>query len=418
MIGYILVKRMYRPYIVIALFMYACLMYRTLENTCVSSDTKTLLDNKDQQRMKSMFVNRDAKSDNISDTLSMLRKEYNLLENKRMDFVSTLQTMISLYRNTDKAFPLNSFQSRSQDSQSDKDVSPREAPDHETKYLINCENIHEVHLHSKIGHGVSKQTFRGHFRGKHVAVKMVTRHQIEVKSCIEQLNKSDPDFISYRSRCFVFSTMKLMKEILLLQQLNHPGFVRLLGFCVRNEESDTTDLNERGIVSVFELGERLVTYSLQTLTWKEKLKIAVELADFLHYLEFSPLGSLRIRDFKEDHFLMVNGSLKMIDLDDVDNLEPSCTVYISIDTQIQQAKSGNQNGCEFGLTCQKGMCLGFNARQNIKFMNRIFFKILLFPTMFPDKLSREVGSILADLDDNAITAGVLCNKLKTINSYQ
>ncbi|WAR28084.1 hypothetical protein MAR_013788 [Mya arenaria] len=78
----------------------------------------------------------------------------------------------------------------------------------------------------------------------------------------------------------------------------------------------------------------------------------------------------------------------------------------------------NHDRCEFGLTCQKGLCLGFNARQNIKFMTKILSKILLFSPVYPDQLSREVGSILTDLDDNAITSWVLYSKLKTINSYR
>ncbi|KAH3807221.1 hypothetical protein DPMN_135556 [Dreissena polymorpha] len=73
-----------------------------------------------------------------------------------------------------------------------------------------------------------------------VAVKMVTRHQREVRHCIEKLNHSDTEFLSHRAKCFMFSNMKLMKEILMLEQLSHPGFIKLLGYCVRNEEIAVT----------------------------------------------------------------------------------------------------------------------------------------------------------------------------------
>ena len=184
-----------------------------------------------------------------------------------------------------------------------------------------------IKLQAKIGHGVYKQTFKGTFRGIPVAVKMVTRHQREVKTCIDAINGSVTMRAEQRAKYFVHPSMKLMKEILLLEQLNHPGFVKRLGYCVRSEESDTSDLSERGAVSVFELGQKLMLGNLQLTTWQERIRHSVNLAEFLHYLEHSPLGSLITRDFKEGHFLMVGTRIKIIDLDDVDNLEPSCDNY-------------------------------------------------------------------------------------------
>ena len=126
-------------------------------------------------------------------------------------------------------------------------------------HMFNCTNIHMIEIESKIGHGVSKQTFKGNYKGLPVAVKMVTRNQKDVRTCINAINVSDHNSAEQRSRCFVFPTMKLMKEILLLEQLDHPGFVPLLGYCVRSEESDTRDLSERGVISVFELRTAIPT---------------------------------------------------------------------------------------------------------------------------------------------------------------
>ncbi|KAH3807247.1 hypothetical protein DPMN_135582 [Dreissena polymorpha] len=103
---------------------------------------------------------------------------------------------------------------------------------------------------------------------------MVTLHQREVRHCIENLNQSDTEFLSHRAKCFMFSHMKLMKEILMLEQLSHPGFIKLLGYCVFNEESDTIDLSERGVIIVSELRTRISVYSLQTLIWREKISIS------------------------------------------------------------------------------------------------------------------------------------------------
>lgn len=423
MSGNVISRRLYKTYIVLPLLIYACLMYRMLESTC----DKQQIPNEETVALDSFYDPTSRKImqfyGNRTDKLFEIVQDYKEIEQRRTEVLKSLKNFIS--KNVSKHADENSVSEikylldnlASFESHGSRRIYTKADTISFVKrprYLINCSNIHEVHLITKIGHGVSKQTFKADFNGIPVAVKMVTRHQSEVKSCIDKINDNHPKKNELRSKCFVFPSMKLMKEILLLEQISHPGFVQLLGYCIRNEESETTDLTERGIVSVFELGERVMYYNLQTLTWQQRLTIATELSDFLNYLEHSPLGSLRIRDFKEDHFLMINNSLKMIDLDDVDNLEPACHVYVSADTQAELARNGKHNGCDFDLTCQRGMCIGFNAKQNMKFMNKLFFKRLLFPTLFPKVISQETGSLLAEIDSNHLTAGRLSQKLLQI----
>lgn len=66
-----------------------------------------------------------------------------------------------------------------------------------------------------------------------------------------------------RQRCYTPPTARLMKEILLSQQLQHHNLATLLGYCVRSEESDSTDISEHGVISVYELGSRFVLDNLQ-----------------------------------------------------------------------------------------------------------------------------------------------------------
>ncbi|GFS26341.1 protein kinase domain-containing protein, cytoplasmic [Elysia marginata] len=63
------------------------------------------------------------------------------------------------------------------------------------------------------------------------------------------------------------------------------------------------------------------------------------MASLLNYLEFSPLGSLVVPDFKEGHLIIANDSLKLIDLDDVNNLEPECGL-----------KRTSDDKCPYGLS--------------------------------------------------------------------
>ncbi|KAK6195618.1 hypothetical protein SNE40_001007 [Patella caerulea] len=275
------------------------------------------------------------------------------------------------------------------------------------RYLFNCSNIHDIKIKKKIGHGVSKQTFLGEYNGEHVAVKMVTRHLRDVRDCFDDIKQRNVDTPQTRSKCFAIPTMKLMKEILFLEQINHPNLVSLLGYCVRSEESDSTDISEHGVVAVYEHGQRFVVDSLQLESWQLRLQQAVELADFLDYLENSPLGSLIVPDFKEGHFLFVDYSIKMIDLDDVNNIEPQCGLH---------PKIVDDDKCEYDLKCLRAQCIGFNAKTNMKHMNRLLFKRLLFPLTFPDVIMKNIGQVSAQLDSLSYSGRELFNELRSLQN--
>lgn len=274
-------------------------------------------------------------------------------------------------------------------------------------YPFNCTNISSVKLKKKIGHGVSKQTFLGEFQGHNVAVKMVTRHIHDVKTCLDNVSGDEATSAGARSKCYAYSTLKLMKEVLLAEQLHHPNIAQLLGYCVRSEESDSTDIAEHGVVSVYELGTRFVLDGLQILPWPVKLRHALEMADLLHYLHHSPLGSLVIPDFKEGHFVIVNSSLKLIDLDDINNIEPACAAT---------SAKGDRSECEYGVKCQRALCVGFNAKENLKNMNRLILKRLLFPLTFPEVVVKELGQLNAHLDLLTLSAADLKKQLLLIQA--
>ena len=292
------------------------------------------------------------------------------------------------------------------------------------RYMFNCSNIHQIKLIKKVGHGVSKQAFLGRYRKSTpnggykdmaVAVKMVTRHQKDVRLCVEGLKQNSQNSIDHqRFQCFVFPNMKLMKEILLLEQLDSPGLVQLLGYCVRSEETDSTDMSEHGVIAVYEYGERFVLENLQYFPIREKIKLSIKLAEFLIYLENSPLGSLRVKDFKPDHFLKVNSTLKMIDMDDVDNIEPSCDIYSEVELPVAPDTDPRFRSCDNGIQCTMGLCIGDNAIQNLKSMNRLFFKRLLYPISFPSHLTESISETNVRLDTLTITSGELIEFLRSV----
>lgn len=272
---------------------------------------------------------------------------------------------------------------------------------------FNCQNIKQIKLLEKIGHGVTKQAFLGLYKGEEVVVKMVTRHQKEARECLNRLLGSDSSDVVKRSKCFVFPTMKLMKEILMLHQLKHEGFLQLLGFCARSEESDSTDLSEHGVIAVYERGTILSVGKLKSLSTENKVRQSLHLVSFFQYLATSPLGSLRVRDFKMEHFLMVNSTIKMIDLDDVDNIEPSCDAY-SIESNTQKPP------CSYNLKCEMGLCNGHNAKRNIEKANELFFTNLLTPDAFPGECFKMLQHIHHSLRELSVNYGDLQRSLKEL----
>ena len=98
--------------------------------------------------------------------------------------------------------------------------------------MFTCNNIDQIQLKRKLGQGVTKQVYLGVYGGKKVAVKMVTRNVIDVKTCLLRLKRNatglpESDLPREVSRCYTLPNMKLMKEILLLHQMAHPNLLSL-----------------------------------------------------------------------------------------------------------------------------------------------------------------------------------------------
>ena len=146
---------------------------------------------------------------------------------------------------------------------------------------------------------------------------MVTRKSLDVTRCFRQL-PVDAD-VDRRQRCFVAANMKLMKEILLLNQLGHRGLVPLLGYCVRSEETESSSLEDHGVLAVYEYATQFYATAMRDWPIDRRLDAGVQLADLADYLHRSSLGSLRVADFKETHFLLTEDGRRIVmtDLDDV-----------------------------------------------------------------------------------------------------
>jgi len=92
------------------------------------------------------------------------------------------------------------------------------------------------------------------------------------------------------------------------------------GLCCRSM------LQDHGVLAVYEYGTHFYATSMRDWSIERRLDTAVQLVDLAVYLHQSPLGSLRVADFKQTHFLLLDAGrrIAMTDLDDVTSAEPSC----------------------------------------------------------------------------------------------
>ncbi|XP_019375447.1 PREDICTED: extracellular tyrosine-protein kinase PKDCC-like, partial [Gavialis gangeticus] len=181
--------------------------------------------------------------------------------------------------------------------------------------------------------------------------------------------------------CSRLAAYKLLKELVLLRRLRHPGVVQLYGQCYDNSAHP----NIR-VTAMLELGSPLEMIQLLQTTWEERFKVCLSLVKLLFYLAHSPLGSIVLLDFQPRQFVMVDGNLKVTDLDDASTEELSCK---------------DDNDCmldfptkSFILKCSAaGKCEGINEKKNLFNAYRYFFTYLL-PHTAPPGLQPFLSDIL------------------------
>ena len=250
-------------------------------------------------------------------------------------------------------------------------------------YLINCTNIAEIKIGKTLGKGSRKIAYLGIFRGRTVAVKTLSLQSLNLRECKEV---ETDRFVNCRN----FPNMMALNEIVLHTQLKHPGFIQLLGYCVKdvlNPPLPGVPANKQHIVSVFEYGEKYKSSRKYSL--RERLQFALDLCDVLDYLEHSPLGSLHMMDFNAANTVLHQGHLKLSDIERLSATEPQCS-----------------DSCSFGLSCNKGRCTGHNAKDMMRMLRSRFFPKLLSGGGLPVNISEELEQLRTDKHLTAAQAKV------------
>uniref|UniRef100_K7G8D8 Extracellular tyrosine-protein kinase PKDCC-like n=1 Tax=Pelodiscus sinensis TaxID=13735 RepID=K7G8D8_PELSI len=140
-----------------------------------------------------------------------------------------------------------------------------------------------------------------------------------------------------------------------------------------------------------ELGSPLEMIQLLQTPWEERFKICLSLVKLLFYLAHSPLGSIALLDFQPRQFVMVDGNLKVTDMDDASIEERLCREDNDCTLDFP-AKS-------FILNCTTaGKCEDLNEKKNLFNAYRYFFTYLL-PHTAPTALRPFLGDILNTTGD-------------------
>ncbi|XP_054827628.1 extracellular tyrosine-protein kinase PKDCC-like [Eublepharis macularius] len=224
---------------------------------------------------------------------------------------------------------------------------------------LGCADLEGATGVRPLASGITKRVSRALLppAGEEVALKAVHGAGLDVSRCVQRYG--------HPAGCRRLAAYKLLKEMSLLRCLDHPGVVKLRGQCY-----DTSVNPEMKITTIMELGTPLEMIHLLQTPWEKRFKICLDLVELLQYLANSPLGSIALLDFQPRQFVMVDGVLKVTDLDDISTEELSCQTDKDC---VLEFPTKN-----FSLKCAvHGKCEGINERRNLFNAYRYFFMYLL-----------------------------------------
>ncbi|XP_009277909.1 PREDICTED: extracellular tyrosine-protein kinase PKDCC [Aptenodytes forsteri] len=181
----------------------------------------------------------------------------------------------------------------------------------------------------------------------------------------------------------------------------------LYGYCYQ----DSNDIPDT-LTTITELGSPLEMIQLLQTSWEDRFRICLSLVRLLHYLAHSPLGSVTLLDFRPRQFVIVDGELKVTDLDDASIEESSCT---SNSDCFMEFPARN-----FTLPCSvEGRCQSMNEKRNLYNAYRFFFTYLL-PHSAPsslrpllDKIVNATGELHWGIDETAAQLERVLNLYKS-----
>ncbi|XP_030355687.1 extracellular tyrosine-protein kinase PKDCC [Strigops habroptila] len=266
--------------------------------------------------------------------------------------------------------------------------------------LLAAADIRNVTGVQYLGSGYTKAVYKAVLnRTLAVALKAVDFGGHDIARCVRQF--------STLGDCYRLAAYKIVKEMILLQRLRHANVLQLYGYCYQ----DSNDIPDT-LTTITELGSPLEMIQLLQTSWEDRFRICLSLVRLLHYLAHSPLGSVTLLDFRPRQFVIVDGELKVTDLDDASIEESSCT---SNSDCFMEFPARN-----FTLPCSvEGRCQSMNEKRNLYNAYRFFFTYLL-PHSAPsslkpllDKIVNATGELHWGIDETAAQLERVLNLYKS-----
>lgn len=133
--------------------------------------------------------------------------------------------------------------------------------------LLTCIQIDAIKVLKTIAQGHTKYVQEGVLGVQRMAIKSANTESKTVQEC------HDEGVHTKDGECYLLANYKVLKEIMVLRQLQHKNIVRLLGMCVRSENSSPV-ITERGVTLVVEIGEPVQLHKLVEKPWPFRVQVS------------------------------------------------------------------------------------------------------------------------------------------------
>jgi protein kinase domain-containing protein len=177
---------------------------------------------------------------------------------------------------------------------------------------MNCDLLDHLSYEKFVANGWTKIVYSAKLNNQPIAIKTVNLKGKDLTDCA----KTNSILL-----CHNKAVEKLVREINLLKELKHETIIQLKHYCSKTSDDN---LCMKYAVIATEIGDPLTNLKLLQMTWNQRRKIIQDLANLVHYAEHSPVGVLGLPDLRRPQFVLVNGNMKLTDLDDIIVGEPVC----------------------------------------------------------------------------------------------
>ncbi|XP_046338858.2 extracellular tyrosine-protein kinase PKDCC-like [Haliotis rufescens] len=265
--------------------------------------------------------------------------------------------------------------------------------------MLNCNDIENITEREFIASGWTKAVFKGKYKGRSMAVKTVYIGGQDINTCIQQGVSME--------ECYHRAAQKIVKEIVVLQALPHENVIKVIGFCVPKQRYDGD--SNTAVVMVTELGETIDLIKLLQLSWEDRLRISYDMTRLLRFMSTTPFGSMAMNDFRRQQFVLVNGQLKLSDVDDVGFDEPKCQEDRDCSLHFSSSNFTKR------MPCLHGRCNGFNEMRNTFNAGRHFTTFLL-PHGAPPLLKSLIDRVVDAYENLSLDSRQLVDNMEKIVS--